>query len=65
MRVVVNDKISAFLLQAGQSWSLGQNLRDRDETLALRDRDLEQKLETRPRLERAETNGVQRTTCLS
>ena len=38
-----------------QSWSLGQNLRDRDETLTLRDRDFEQKLETRPRLERAET----------
>ena len=38
-----------------QSWSLGQNLRDRDETLTLRDRDFEQKLETRPRLERSET----------
>ena len=38
-----------------QSWSLGQNLRDRDETWAPRDRDLEQKVETRPRHERAET----------
>ena len=38
-----------------QSWSLGQNLRDRDEALTLRDRDFEQKLETRPRLERSET----------
>ena len=37
-----------------QSWSLGQNLRDRDETLTLRDRDFERKLKTRPRLERAE-----------
>ena len=36
-----------------QSWSLGQNLRDRDETLASRDRDLEQKVETRPRHKRA------------
>ena len=35
------------------SWSLGQNFRDRDETLPLRDRDFEQKLETR--LERSET----------
>ena len=38
-----------------QSLSLDQNLRDRDETLTSRDRDLEQKVETRPRLERAET----------
>ena len=38
-----------------QSWSLGQNIRDRDETLTLQDRDFEQKLETRPRLERSET----------
>jgi len=38
-----------------QSWSLGQNLRDRDETFMLRDRDFEQKVETRPKLERAET----------
>ena len=35
-----------------QSWSLGQNLRDRDETLTPRNRDLEQKVETR--LERSE-----------
>ena len=38
-----------------QSWSLGQNLRDRDETLTPRDRDLEQKVETRLRLKRSET----------
>ena len=38
-----------------QSWSLGQNIRDRDETLTPRDRDLEQKVETRPRRARAET----------
>ena len=38
-----------------QSWNLGQNLRDRDETLTLRDLDFEQKFETRPRLERSET----------
>ena len=36
-----------------QSWSLGQNLRDRDETLTLQDRDFEQKVERR--LERSET----------
>ena len=40
-----------------QSWSLGRNLRDRDETLTLRDRDFEQKLETRPRLKRSETEA--------
>jgi len=40
---------------ANQSWSLGKNLRDQDKTLTLRDRDFEQKVETRPRLEHAET----------
>ena len=42
-------------ININQSWNLGQNLRDPDETLTLRDRDFEQKLDTRSRLERSET----------
>ena len=38
-----------------QSWSHCQNLRDQDETLTLRDQDFDQKLETRPSLERSES----------
>ena len=47
--------ISNLFNSCKQSWSLGQNFRDRDEILSPRDRDLEQKVETRPRLGRAET----------
>jgi len=52
-----NDMVSVR-----QSWSLGQNLRDRDETLTFRYRDFDvprprlwEKVETRPKLERTET----------
>jgi len=43
--------ISAYLAELESR----PNFRDRNETLTLRDREFEQKVETRPRLERAET----------
>ena len=56
-REIASSKSIAYHLTGNQSWSLGQNLRDRDETqtLALRGRDFKQKVEARPRLECAET----------
>jgi len=58
-KIVQNCEESQVYLQ---SWSLGQNLRDRDETLTfIRNRDFEQKVETRPRLKLAETETKHET----
>jgi len=56
-KLIIPPQIVSIGFSTGnQNWSPSQNLRHRDETLlTLRDRNFEQKVETRSRLERIET----------